>query len=202
MASRKTPGKASPADARPAAAAAKPEAAEAIAPLRRRPNSLPLAELVDGCLAEAASSQGFARASLLLAWPDIVGERLSQRAAPVRIEWPRRHPGDDGPPPPAKLVVRVESAFALELQHLAPVMLERVNAHLGWRCIGRIMLLQGPLPKRETTKRAALVVDPAAAGRVAGAVASVEDEGLRAALIRLGEAVTAVKPVQNIPRRS
>lgn len=164
------------------------------APLRRRPNSLPLAELVDGCLAEAASSQGFARASLLMAWPDIVGERLSWRAAPVKIEWPRRHPGADGPPPPATLVVRVESAFALELQHLAPVLVERVNAHLGWRCIGRIMLRQGPLPQRESTKRPALVVDPAAAGRVAGAVANVEDDSLRGALTRLGEAVTAIRP--------
>jgi hypothetical protein len=164
-------------------------------PFRRRANSLPLADLVDDCLADAASSQGFARASLLMAWPDIVGERLSERAAPTKIEWPRRHPGEDGPPPAATLVVRVESAFALELQHLAPVLVARVNAHLGWRCIGRITLRQGPLPKRRSTKRPVLVIDPAAASRVAGVVASVENDNLRRALTNLGEAITAIRSV-------
>ena len=56
----------------------------------------------------------------------------------------------DARPEPATLVVRVESAFALEMQHLAPIVIERVNAHYGWRCVGRLVLKQGPVRRRPT----------------------------------------------------
>jgi hypothetical protein len=35
-----------------------------------------LADLVDACLAPALAAQGFAAADVVVAWPDIVGERL------------------------------------------------------------------------------------------------------------------------------
>jgi hypothetical protein len=35
------------------------------------------------------------------------------------------------------LTVRVEGAFALELQHLGPLVIERINRHYGWACVGR-----------------------------------------------------------------
>ena len=58
---------------------------------------------------------------------------------------PRGGADPDARPEPATLVVRVESAFALELQHLAPLLIERINAHYGWRCVGRLVLKQGPV---------------------------------------------------------
>ncbi len=92
-----------------------------------------------------------------MAWPDIVGERLASFTQPLKIEWKRRSAGADPAtrPEPATLVVRVESAFALEMQHLAPVVIERVNAHYGWRCIGRIVLKQGPVRRPEPRRPAA-----------------------------------------------
>ena len=48
-------------------------------------------------------------------------------------------------PEPATLVLRVEGPAAIEIQHLAPVILERVNRFLGWRAVGRIALRQAPL---------------------------------------------------------
>ncbi len=56
-----------------------------------------------------------------------------------------RRPGPNLP----ILVVRTESAFALEMQHLAPIVIERVNTYYGWRCIGRIVLKQGPVHAAE-----------------------------------------------------
>ena len=52
-------------------------------------------------------------------------------------------------------MIRVESAFALELQHLAPVVIERVNAYYGWRCIGKLVLKQGPVRRAEKKRPAA-----------------------------------------------
>src|SRR5918997_4171912 len=116
----------------------------------------PLADLMDACLGPALAAQGFAASDVIAAWADIVGARLAGFTQPIRIDWPRGAARDrDTRPEPATLVVRVEGAFALEMQHLAPVIIERVNAHYGWRCIGRLVLKQGPV------KRAAPADPPA-----------------------------------------
>src|SRR5215207_4164978 len=75
-----------------------------------------------------------------------VGPRLAAACQPIRIEWSRRGLRNrDERPQPAMLIVRVEGAFALELQHVAPLLMERINAYYGWRCVGRIVLKQGPV---------------------------------------------------------
>lgn len=158
------------------------------APIRR---PRPLADLLDACLAPALRAQGFASADVISSWPEIVGERLSAFSQPVKLEWKRREAGFDPGrrPEPATLVVRVESAFALEMQHLAPQVAERVNAHYGWRCVGRIVLKQGPV--RRSTARPEPPVRVGEEGRrvVAASVAGIEEDGLRSALDRLGLAV-------------
>ncbi len=153
----------------------------------------PLADLIDACLAPVLAQQGFAGRQVVSLWTDIVGERLAARSRPLKIDWPRRRQGiglaarekTDSPPDPATLVVRVEGAFALELQHLAPVVIERVNRHLGWRAVGRIVLKQGPVPAVAPTTDAAPpgrdVIE-----RVERATVKVSDENLRQSLIRLG----------------
>ena len=105
----------------------------------------PLAELIDDCLAPALAAQGFAGRSVVAFWPEIVGERLAQRTRPLKIDWPRRRGAPGEAADPATLVVRVEGAFALEMQQLGPLVLERVNSHLGWRAVGKLVLKQGPV---------------------------------------------------------
>ncbi len=89
--------------------------------------AVPLADLVGACIGPAAARQGFSGADILVSWADIVGDRLAAASQPIRLDWPRRHPGS-GASDPAVLVVRVESAFAIDLQHLAPLVVERVDA--------------------------------------------------------------------------
>ena len=151
----------------------------------------PLADFLQPCLGRALAAQGFAAADILAAWPEIVGERLAQRTQPLRIDWPRGSAARDRDlkADPATLVIQVESAFALELQHLAPVIMERVNAHYGWRCLGRIVLKQGPVRRGRPAKPVAPVLDESTRERLSHAVEDVADEGLRDALARLGEAV-------------
>jgi hypothetical protein len=150
----------------------------------------PLAELVEGCIAPVLAKQGFAASDVVLAWPEIVGERLARHCEPVRLDWPgggrRRY---DEAVEPATLVVRVTGAFALELQHMAPVVMERVNSHFGWRCIGRLALRQGPLQRTVKAAPAPRTPDPAVTKAVEERLADIADEQLQKALQRLGEAV-------------
>jgi hypothetical protein len=155
-----------------------------------------LADLVDSCLGPTLAAQGFAASDVIVAWPDIVGARLAAFTRPIRIEWPRRRADadPDARPEPATLLVRVESAFAIEMQHLAPVVIERVNAYFGWRCIGRLVLKQGPVPKPAPAARAApRALDDEERRRIAEAVAPIGENDLRGALDRLGQAVVAAR---------
>jgi hypothetical protein len=155
----------------------------------------PLADLIDACLGPALAAQGFAASDIIVAWPEIVGERLARFTQPLRIEWPRGSGvrDRDARPEPATLIVRVESAFALEMQHLAPVVLERVNAHYGWRCVGRIVLKQGPVKRDIEPARPELVLTAEDRRRVADAVGGVGEDALRGALERLGQAVVGAR---------
>jgi hypothetical protein len=151
----------------------------------------PLAELIEACIGPAFAAQGFASTDILAAWPEIVGERLGRACQPVKLEWPRRKRAEaEGPTESGTLVVRVEGAFALELQHLAPVVIQRINAHYGWACVGRIVMKQGRV--HSGYRRAVPpTIDPARRGEVALAVSRIEEDGLRDALDRLGIAVVA-----------
>jgi hypothetical protein len=159
-----------------------------------RPRTRPLADFIDACLGPSLAAQGFAAADVITAWPDIVGERLAGFTQPLKIEWKKRaQPEPDSRAEPATLVVRVEGAFALELQHLAPVVIERVNAHYGWRCIGKLVLKQGPVRLGKAPKPPPPSVKPADKEKIDRASGSIEDEGLRQAIGRLGEAILATQ---------
>ena len=88
---------------------------------------------------------------------------------------------------PATLVLRVEGPAAIEIQHLAGVIVERVNRFFGWQAVGRIAIRQAPLARRPKRQPAA-PPDPEAARRIAESL-EIADEPLRAALGRLGAAV-------------
>lgn len=161
----------------------------------------PLADLIDACIGPAFAAQGFASTDILAAWPEIVGERLARYCRPAKLEWPRRRRSaeDGGGPESGTLIVRVEGVFAIELQHLAPVVIQRINAHYGWACVGKIVLKQDRVGER-AAGASTRGVDPARRGEVAMAVSTIADDNLRAALDRLGVAAVAT-PGAAKPRR-
>jgi hypothetical protein len=154
---------------------------------RKRPWSRPLADFVSAAIDPVAARQGFGESDLILYWEDIVGDRMAAMSEPIKLRWPARGGSRTAAAPePATLVVRVESGFALELQHLAPVVIARVNAHLGWNCIGRLALKQGPLQRQNARRRPKPAPSAAAQSRAQAQVADIAEEGLRHALARLG----------------
>jgi hypothetical protein len=145
----------------------------------------PLADLVNRCLGEVFAKEGFASADIVAHWPEIVGPEIAAHAEPMKLKWPR---GGEEEGRPATLVLRVEGPAAVEIQHLAAVILERVNRFFGWRAVDRITLRQAPLARRARA-RPASAPSPEAMARVAADLPDIADEGLRAALSRLGAAI-------------
>lgn len=132
--------------------------------------------------------QGFASAELVTRWSEIAGAEVAALSEPLKIQWRRAAPGED--PEPGTLVLRVEGPAAIEIQHFANLICERVNQFLGWRAVGRLALRQAPL--RRGARKTARSVDPAAAARIAESLGDIGDEGLKDALARLGAAIKRV----------
>jgi hypothetical protein len=86
----------------------------------------PLSAIATGLLAETFAKQGFASSELVTRWPDIVGPEIAAHAEPIKMQWARAPQGSEDSEP-ATLVLRVEGPAAIEIQHLARVILDRVN---------------------------------------------------------------------------
>lgn len=160
-----------------------------------RRGARPLADLIGKAIDPVLAKQGFGESDLIFHWDEIVGERLARVCEPIKLQWPSRgiKTSPENAPEPASLLIRVEGGFAIELQHLAPLVVERVNAHLGWRCVGRILLRQGPIGLTRAPKRQRPVDDPVARAEAAAQSAAIEDEPLRDALTRLGARIIGEK---------
>lgn len=167
-------------------------------PMKRPRPARPLSELLRPALADALKAQGFAAADILRHWRDIAGPRLAPASMPIRILFPPRPKAapPDAPPQPATLILKVESAFALEVEMSAAQIIDRINAVFGWRCIGKLRLRQGPVSAPAApAPPAAASLGPEAASRLAGKLGGIGDDELRASLERLGREVLARRPV-------
>lgn len=150
-------------------------------------------DLLGDVLGPAAKKRGFASTDLFAHWPEIVGASYAEATRPERLSWPRRlADGGEDAFQPATLTVVCEGARALFFQHDVPRILERINVHFGFPAVARIRIVQKPIehlgPVRPPRPRALGAAEEA---RVAGLTAGIEDEGLRAALTRLGRALAA-----------
>jgi hypothetical protein len=153
--------------------------------MNKRSYPRPLADLVAVCVADVFARQGFTSCEIVTHWDDIVGSEIVALAEPIRMQWVRSRDPDESPP--ATLVLRVEGPAALEIQHMSAVIIERVNRYLGWQAVGKLALRQAPLMRRRRLQRPK--IDDGVAAAIAAQMTGIADEGLRAALGRLGAAI-------------
>jgi hypothetical protein len=140
-----------------------------------------------GVLGETLAARGIGEASLIASWPAIVGASIARAARPIQLQWPPQGAkGDPETAATATLVLRVDGAFALEAQHASAIIAERVNAHLGWRCVGKVVFRQGPLPPLGARRVEPPRPSPEAETEARAAASAIEAEPLREALARLG----------------
>lgn len=142
----------------------------------------PLADILGKTFNDVFARQGFASRELVTRWSEIAGAEIAAHSQPLRIKWPR--PIEGTPPEPATLVLRVEGPMALDIQHAADVIVERVNRFFGWPAIGRLAFRQAPLSVPEVVQAPA-PPDPRMVEALARDI-PVEDAELREALARLG----------------
>lgn len=119
-------------------------------------------------------------ARLKAQWAAVAGSELAAASWPMSL-------GRDG-----ALKLRVAPGAALDLQHRAPLVVERINLFFGHEAVARLVLVQGPLPLA-TARRppSPSPLGEAEASALDARLAGIADPELRAALARLGRLVLA-----------
>ena len=140
---------------------------------------------------------GFVQSSIVSRWSEIVGERYARVSSPESIRFPA------GRKSGGVLTLLVEGAHSPLLQHLAPLIIERVNRFFGHQAIGRVVFRQGrPLPAPEALPRPQLRPVPKELGE---GLRQIADPELRACLESLAASLSAssggpaIEPVADRP---
>lgn len=148
-----------------------------------------LGEAVAALTRPIVGKRGFVRGGLVAEWETIVGERLAASSLPERVSYPPKQSRG------GTLHLRVASgSLAMELQHLEPLLVERINGYFGYDAVARVRLVQGPVPMPARRPARPLPPRPLSAAEedaLAERLAGVSDNGLRSALAALGRAVIA-----------
>lgn len=147
---------------------------------------------------QAFARYGFGYADILAQWPAIVGEELGTLSAPERIRWPRR-PAAAGDKPAGTMVVRVAEGRALEFQHQAPRIIERINGFYGYEAVAALKIVQGTL--QSTAPRAGAEPVAALPREAQTRLETIDDDRLRAALERLGSSLNRASAPSQTPSR-
>jgi hypothetical protein len=130
--------------------------------------------------------RGFAEAGLITEWAAIVGQDVARMSRPVQLAFPR------GERKGGAITVECGGAAALELQHLKPQILDRINSHFGYAAIAELRFRQGSvMPKAGVRSRNRDSKPPTAAdiAETTAAVAAVPEGEIKASLMRLGLAI-------------
>lgn len=157
---------------------------------QRQQTTAALSRLLTHLLSPAARKRGFAEIGVLEDWPGIVGAGMARRCQPLRLEFAR------GAVAGGTLVLQAVGGAALELQHMAPQLIERVNDYFGFRTVCQIRIVQMPLrvtpPPPPPPARRSLTDEEELS--LAAGVARVGDAELGAALASLGRSIIARRP--------
>ena len=143
-------------------AMSKPPKKDPDAPRRNRARAT--GEIIGDIGGLAFKRFGFVQSAVVSRWKEIVGERYAKVSSPESIRFPT------GKKSGGTLTLLVEGAHAPLVQHLGPMIIERVNRFFGYEAVLQIAFRQGRIPSSA----------PRRAQPVKGPVPAELGEGLRA----------------------
>ncbi|WP_166037939.1 DciA family protein [Sphingosinicella sp. YJ22] len=153
-------------------------------PARRVNGVRSVSDLIGGVGAAAFRRFGFIQHSIVTRWSEIVGERYANVSSPESIRFP---PGRKSG---GVLTLVVEGAHAPMLQHVAPVIVERVNRFFGYPAIERVSFRQGRVAVARKRPVPAAPPQPVPA-ELGESLREVADPELRAVLESLAQGLAA-----------
>ncbi|MCA1653631.1 MAG: DUF721 domain-containing protein [Sphingomicrobium sp.] len=126
---------------------------------------------------------GFVQGAVVSRWKEIVGERYARISVPESIRFPV------GKKSGGTLSLLVEGAYAPLMQHLTPMIVERVNRFFGYPAIERVSFRQGRTPAQAA--RPTRQVPAAVPKEIGDGLRLIADPELRACLESLAGQIAA-----------
>lgn len=130
-------------------------------------------------------------------WPEIVGQSLADCGMPERIRWPK---SADAAQHGGVLVMRAAPGRALDFTHETQIIIERINAFLGYRAVASLKVMQGHKSFGASRPSGPMALEPAAAADLERKLADIADDRLRDALKRLGAGALSKGPDSPQPK--
>jgi hypothetical protein len=133
---------------------------------------------------------GFVQSSIVSRWREIVGERYAGVSTPESIRFPigKRSEG--------VLTLVVEGAHGPMMQHVAPVIVERVNRFFGYAAVARVAFKQGIVQVAKAKARIAPPSLRAIPADIGDSLRGIADPELRNVLEALAQSVAASEEPQ------
>ena len=166
---------------KPVGSAKKQAAADA--PRSRR--ARPVSEMLPAIGGAAFRRFGFVQSSVVSRWKEIVGERYAGVSAPESIRFPA------GKRSAGVLTLVVEGAHAPVMQHVVPVIIERVNRFFGYQAVERVQFKQGVVKLAKAKPRVAPPSLRPIPADIGDSLREIVDPELRACLEALAQGVAA-----------
>ncbi len=157
---------------------------------RRSGGARPLAATLPKITRQLLDGRGLAEADLLVHWSSIVGSEIAGRSLPRRLTFADPKRRVEG-----TLQLRVDGPWAVELIHLEPQLIERINGFFGYRAVAKLRVQQGPLPRAAASEpKPDSPLDPETEAQIRSQADDVTDPEIRAKLVRLGQAAMRRRP--------
>ena len=154
-------------------------------------------DALGGALDPVLKKRGFANRELINRWREIAPAPYGEVARPVQLRWPKRGAAEAGG---AVLEVSCHPGHALHLQHEGARLAAAINSYFGYVLVADVRLSAEPfLVAGPDTASEQPPLPEAERARLASALSTVRDEGLRAALEGLGRALLARGRKQRLP---
>jgi len=152
---------------------------------RRATGLRALGETVAKVTGPIMSRQGFAGGAIVAEWPAIVGEQMAAQSIPEKVI----HSRDKNAPGTLRLSV-ASGGIATELQHLAPLLLDRINTYFGYQAIDRLQFVHRPMPHKTAPRRLnPRALTPEEEQRLADSLVGIDNPELRQSIEGLARTI-------------
>lgn len=152
----------------------------------RRSSMFPktLSQCIEPITRPVFKTQGLAGTKIISEWESIVGKKLAGHSIPEKLSFPA------GKKTYGTLSIAVENGFATELQHMQPVIIDRIATYFGYKAVSRVTITHSYITelKKESpiTKKNILPVS------CCELTDEIEDENLRVALTNMAKSLSGL----------
>lgn len=155
---------------------------------KRLNRAVGVGEAMGGALDPVFRKRGFASRDIVTHWAAIAPPPYDKVTLPDKLAWPRGERGTEG----AVLHLRVAPGHQLAVAHEGARIAAAINRYFGYLLVGQVRISPTPFTARSAPEHDA-PTQPSAAGqaRIAQQTLGVNDDGLRDALQKLGNAILA-----------